>query len=127
MPNPASELNQEHGINFYTYYKDDTPLQVIDPTELQQCKKNLEDYIHITQSKVYVFVGSQLVYKHLGIKKSQGFIMEKTFPYSPNKSKFYVVPNTRKANRRQTQASFTRYVFYFSIPLFLLINTCTKI
>ncbi|KAI9331516.1 hypothetical protein BD770DRAFT_432556 [Pilaira anomala] len=108
LPDPAKYLNEEYGIKFYTYYQDKTPLQQIDLEELNDCRKNLENYIQIIQSKAIVFVGSQLVRKHFGIYQNQGFFQEKTYPYTPHTSRYYVVPNTRKANRREQQTTFTR-------------------
>ncbi|KAI9329522.1 hypothetical protein BD770DRAFT_449666 [Pilaira anomala] len=108
LPDPAKYLNEEYGINFYTYYQDKTPLQQIDLEELNDCRKNLENYIQIIQSKAILFVGSQLVRKHFGIYQNQGFFKEKTYPYTPHTSRYYVLPNTRKANRREQQTTFTR-------------------
>jgi hypothetical protein len=109
----ADILNTKYGINFMHYCEDETiaTLRDIDQQELNACIQRMERYLLYVQPKVVVYVGVQIIRMHDKVHTPQwGYYKDMEWENTGRITRCYVLPNTRKANKRDKVVAIRRFV-----------------
>lgn len=113
ITHPDKYLNESFEVNFRHFCDDDSigSINQMDPEDLKTCRKELKDFLFVTQPDVVIFVGVQIgrkFYNKMDVKEGVYEVLK--WENTRRSTTVYILPSTREKNRSHSEEEMERYV-----------------